>query len=97
MLVWFVRAFFAEKSGFRADPVLGENLTQDFCMAAWQDCVCYQHSVAVNAAHTILSGETTKNHGIMESWGLEKTSKTIEPSFDQTQPWPRIHCINGMF
>lgn len=94
MLVWFVRAFFAEKSGFRADPVLGENLTKDFCMAAWQDCVCYQHSVAVNATHTILSGETTKT---MESLGLEKTSKTIEPSFDQTQPRPRIHRINGMF
>lgn len=46
-MVCFVGAFFAENSGFRAGPVLGENLSHNFC-------VCYQQSAAADAAYSTL-------------------------------------------
>lgn len=66
---WFglLGLFFAEASGFRAGPVLGESLRYSLC-------VCYQHSVAANAAHSTLSGETTKNMELWNHWGWKKPS-----------------------
>lgn len=59
------------------------------CLLPTQRCCrcCSQHPERWN----------NETRGIVESLGLEKTFRTIESSFDPTQPWPRTHWINGIF